>query len=302
MVHAQYPRPAAYVEIQGGPISDQSIKLELRPGEKKNHVEYWIPTDHPLDIYSLKVPALRLRPIDRIPLFDWARKNESSIWIALADAYKNKSMPSRPPLSGRRAVGSIRHGRSGRCFSLGDPNISPVGTGLLAIPLWDLVGWKRTCRGGDRTTIHPGYRSGKSFIGKAICSSAGVGKGERYLRRYPRDSWLNLHPQLVIERDKVLKKFGTEALSEREKWLDKINASSDEWVVERKVQLLIDKKQYQEAKDLLLSTHFQKVHQTYTRTGLWEQINEGLGLSPQPVPEQLGEDRLARFGAYREYE
>lgn len=113
---------------------------------------------------------------------------------------------------------------------------------------------------------------------------------------------MNLHPQLVIERDKVLKKFGTEALPERQKWLDKINASSDEWVVERKVQLLIDKKQYQEAKDLLLSTRFQKVHQTYTRTGLWEQINEGLGLSPQPVPEQLGEDRLARFGAYREYE
>ena len=83
------PDRQPYVEIQGGPISDQSIKLELRPGEKKNHVEYWIPTDHPLDIYSLKVPALRLRPIDRIPLFDWARKNESSIWIALADAYKN---------------------------------------------------------------------------------------------------------------------------------------------------------------------------------------------------------------------
>ena len=111
--------------------------------------------------------------------------------------------------------------------------------------------------------------------------------------------------ELEVNNDsicKVLKKFGTEALPEREKWLDKINASSDEWVVERKVQLLIDKKQYQEAKDLLLSTHFQKVHQTYTRTGLWEQINEGLGLSPQPVPEQLGEDRLARFGAYREYE
>ena len=91
------PDQQPYVEIQGGPISDQSIKLELRPGEKKNHVEYWIPTDHPLDIYSLKVPALRLRPIDRIPLFDWARENESSIWIALADAYKNKSMlPAAP--------------------------------------------------------------------------------------------------------------------------------------------------------------------------------------------------------------
>ena len=37
------------------------------------------------------------------------------------------------------------------------------------------------------------------------------------------------------------------------------------WSSER-YKLLIDKKQYQEAKDLLLSTHFQKVHQTYTRT------------------------------------
>lgn len=101
------PDRQPYVEIQGGPISDQSIKLELRPGEKKNHVEYWIPTDHPLDIYSLKVPALRLRPIDRIPLFDWARKNESSIWIALADAYKNKStLPRRPPI---RKTGSGLH-------------------------------------------------------------------------------------------------------------------------------------------------------------------------------------------------
>ena len=48
----------------------------------------------------------------------------------------------------------------------------------------------------------------------------------------PETSWLNLHPQLVIERDRVLKKFGTEALPEREKWFDKINASSVEWVVE----------------------------------------------------------------------
>ena len=29
--------------------------------------------------------------------------------------------------------------------------------------------------------------------------------------------------------------------------------------------------------------------------GLWEQINEGLGPPLQPVPEQLGEDRLAWF-------
>jgi len=44
------------------------------------------------------------------------------------------------------------------------------------------------------------------------------------------------------------------------------------------------------------------VHQTYTRTGLWEQICEKQGTNYLPIPSQLGEDRLARFGAYREYE
>src|SRR5262249_29312237 len=37
-----------YVEIQGGPIADQSIKLELRANETRWHIEYWIPTDKPL--------------------------------------------------------------------------------------------------------------------------------------------------------------------------------------------------------------------------------------------------------------
>ncbi|MGZ5221123.1 MAG: DUF5107 domain-containing protein, partial [Chitinophagaceae bacterium] len=34
-----------YLEIQGGPIGDQSIKLEMQPGQTRWHTEYWIPTD-----------------------------------------------------------------------------------------------------------------------------------------------------------------------------------------------------------------------------------------------------------------
>ena len=69
-----------------------------------------------------------------------------------------------------------------------------------------------------------------------------------------------------------------------------------------KLRIGIPKGSLQEAKELLLSTRFQKVHQTYTRTGLWMQICQGLNLPWEPIPLQLGEDRLARFGAYREYE
>jgi hypothetical protein len=116
------------------------------------------------------------------------------------------------------------------------------------------------------------------------------------------EKWVQLHPQVVVERDKLLRAMGPQMMAERERWLSAVDALADEWIIERKVQLLIDKKQAQQAKDLLLGTRFQKVHQTYTRTGLWMQICGQLGTSAFPIPPQLGEDQLARFGAYREYE
>jgi hypothetical protein len=117
-----------------------------------------------------------------------------------------------------------------------------------------------------------------------------------------KEPWLQLHPQVVVERDKVLRSFGTSTLNERENWLSKVDALADEWIIERKVQLLIDKGEHQRAKELLLSTPFQKVHQTYTRTALWMQLCKKLNLACLPIPTQLGEDRLATFGAYREFE
>lgn len=116
------------------------------------------------------------------------------------------------------------------------------------------------------------------------------------------EKWLLLHPQVVVERDKLLRSLGPATIPERASWLSKVDALKDEWIIERRVQLLIDEGEVQKAKDLLLSTTFQKVHQTYSRTGLWKQITEKLNIPFLPVPARLGEDRLANFGAYREYE
>jgi hypothetical protein len=58
-------RHALYIEIQGGPIGDQSIKLELQPKESRCHIEFWIPANKPMNIYSLKVPPVKLRPSER---------------------------------------------------------------------------------------------------------------------------------------------------------------------------------------------------------------------------------------------
>src|SRR6185503_16382056 len=88
------------------------------------------------------------------------------------------------------------------------------------------------------------------------------------------EPWLQLHPQIIVERDKVLRNLGPSTIAERKKWLSKVDALKDEWIIERRVQLLIDKNEIQKAKELLLSTPFQKIHQSYVRTGLWMQLCE----------------------------
>ena len=98
------------------------------------------------------------------------------------------------------------------------------------------------------------------------------------------ETWLQLDPQVVVERDKLLRSIGTQTIPEREQWLSKVDALKDEWIIERRIQLLIDENKIQQAKDLLLSVPWQKVHQTYTRTGLWEQICEKQGVSSSPIP------------------
>src|SRR5436190_4627653 len=81
-----------YIEIQGGPISDQSIKLEMQPKETRSHIEYWFPADRELDIYTLKVPQQELRPLKDIPLFGWAREADVKDWQTLINISHSKKI------------------------------------------------------------------------------------------------------------------------------------------------------------------------------------------------------------------
>lgn len=289
-----------YVEVQGGPLGDQSIKTELKPGETKWHVEYWFPADEPLDIYTLKVPQVVLQPVNTVPLFQWSRQPEVQVWQDLQHAAQQKAKLPTPP--------SV------------DKNLwTPSGMENLDAAFEYAITHDKS--NADLWKLYYGaWLAGRAKKDKAItilytCNN-GVAKAllARLLKLNGKtndaklayesitEQWLQLHPQVVVEHDKLLRSIGTQTISEREQWLNRVNALNDEWVIERRIQLLIDKNEIQQAKDLLLSTQWQKVHQTYTRTGLWEQICEKQGVNYLPIPQQLGEDRLARFGAYREYE
>lgn len=289
-----------YVELQGGPISDQSIKLELQPGEYREHTEFWIPVDKRLDIYKLTVPEVALRPITEIPLFGWARTNEVATWIGLLNAFEyGMELPQLDPITTTWAPSGME-------------NLDKAFQWAIAKSCFEQQAYWKYYYGA--------WLAGRDRVNEAIecLDDVELGLAQALLARLYeskkenekaaaayeaiKEEWVALHPQVIVSRDKLLRRLGGHTIAQREKWLDKVDASADEWIAERRIQLLIDKKQYKEAKALLLSTKFQKVHQTYTRTDMWRQICKGMGESSKVIPEALGEDRLARFGAYREFE
>ena len=291
-----------YVEIQGGPLGDQSIKAELAPGQTRSHVEFWFPADRELDIHALHVPQVALRSLSEVPLFEWARAADVQIWKELHDAYRarSNSKPEPPPI---------------------DRNLwAPSGMEDLDQPFqWAIAGSEGATQ--ELWRFHYGAwlaGSGNTDAAIAAFSATHLGVAKAMLARLLKakkdfagaqraygeitEKWLLLHPQVVVERDQLLRAAGPATIPEREKWLNAVDALKDEWVAERRVQLLVDQGKFAAAKELLLSTDFQKVHQTYSRTGLWQQICQKLQTPCEPIPSQLGEDRLARFGAYREYD
>jgi hypothetical protein len=291
----------SYIEIQGGPLGDQSIKAELQPKEKKWHVEYWFPTDKPLDIYSLKVPSVNLRSVKEIPLFQLARSGEVKVWENLMKAYHAKTKLPNPP------------GIDQNCWA-------PSGMENMDASFRWAINSSADANAELWKFYYGTWLAGRGATDSAvkILSTANIGIAKVMLARLLKqkgnnreavaviesikEPWLQLHPQVVVERDKLLRSVGSSTIARRGEWLSKVDELKDEWITERKVQLLIDKGEMQQAKTLLLSVPFQKVHQTYTRTGLWKQITEKLNIPFLPVPSTLGEDRLANFGAYREYE
>ena len=290
-----------YLEIQGGPLGDQSVKLELQPKETRWHVEFWIPSSKALDIYSLKVPNVKLRPISEVPLFDWAREEEVKVWKDLVRAYETKKRLPEPPEIHQClwAPSGMEHMNAAFEWAIQNTNDEKADRWKFYYGTW-LAG-----TGTEKEAIQ--ILSASSLgVAKALLARLlkweGDIEGAAQALRSIQEKWLQLHPQIIVERDEVLRILGPATIAEREKWLNQVDALGDECIIERRVQLLIDKGELQKAKRLLLSVPFQKVHQRYARTALWNQICEGLSEPCLPVPPELGEDQLAAFGAYREFE
>ncbi|MGI2294970.1 DUF5107 domain-containing protein [Paenibacillus sp. GXUN7292] len=290
------------LEIQAGPIMDQSIKQELAPGGSHQHVEFWIPTDRRLDIYQLEVPEVELPDAGQIPLFGFARSEETELWEQVAEAWRKKSpelLPLPPGADDNRwAISGYEELEEAIRFAAAS-RPDQESAWRMQLGAWyagkdriDEALAELEASGEDRAWALAArlYRRNKGDRAKAA---------ECY--RKIRSQAFALHPQVTYERDLALSGIGPQTLAEREYWLARTSALQDEWLAERRAAWLADAGRFAEAKRLLEGTAFQLVHQRYARTKLWRRIMEGMGEPEHEAPAFLGEDDLFEFGAYREY-
>lgn len=291
------------LEIQGGPLVDQSIKDSLQPGQLRHHVEFWIPTDTPRDIRAIPLPHPEMRDLDRVPRFTWARSDDVDYWLELISAHTSgdiKRIPDAPELDDNHwAISGMTELGDALSWAASSTKAREHDKWLFQLGAWfagrgkaDAALEVLTQANDDRARVLAGrlwFSQNRDPQAAAEC-----------FRAIESDA-VALHPQIVIERDKVLAALGTKTLEERGRWLNAVSALEDEWLAERRANYLFDSGNPLAALQVIKSTRFQLVHQRYERTRLLRKIELSLGLEPTKYPAWLAEDDLAEFGAYREH-
>jgi hypothetical protein len=291
------------LEIQAGPLIDQSVKDVLEPGQLRHHVEFWIPSGARRNIREISLPRPTLRSLDAVPRFGWARKEEVDLWLQLASAHKagdRSRIPENPDTdSNCWAISGIADLGDALAWAAKSTEGTERSRWIFQEGAW-LAG-----RGDPDAALKVLALSyddrARALSGRIWLVSHRNPHAAAACFRAIESEAIALHPQVVIERDKALAALGRETLDERRRWLDAISALDDEWVAERRADLLFGLGDPTGAMNVLRNTRFQLVHQRYERTRLWRQLEANLGMEPEEFPAWLGEDDLAEFGAYREH-
>lgn len=290
-----------YIEIQGGPLPDQSVKAWLAPGETHTHTEFWLPADVPREIRTLAVPAPDLGSPDAIPLFEWARPVELGAWTGLLAAWtadRPAEAPEPPgpdetqwPPSGMERLGdALRWAAGGATGRERSAWLFHLGAWCAARDESEAAVEALSASKDDRA---------RALLGRLL-RIGGADAAAAASFRAIADPAFALHPQVVVERDLALAAQGPTSLAERGKWLDAVAGLEDEWLAERRAAYLIDAGRPAEALAVLERARFQLVHQRSSRSTLWLAAAKALGRDVTAIPGWLGEDDLAEWGAYRE--
>jgi len=264
----------SYAEIQSGPLIDQGEKPMFVAGSERTFNEYWIPMHDRAAMQTWSLPVDPLPPLRDAWLGD-AHAPEQVAWERFIAG--EGSLPESNVLPGLDVEPALR-----REMDRG----SPLAAEHLATYL----------------AFHRRHEEAVGVLGDATSANAArllglvLWKGLKrpaeaviHLRRGPLDD-----PVAIVELDNLY----TE-LNETAARCDLLaNAPAHRRVIERQADLALTLGRPAEALQLLETTLWPLEHQRYVRTRLWQRARAAMNLPLEPVPEELGEDDLAPFGAY----
>jgi Domain of unknown function (DUF5107) len=290
------------LEIQAGPLVDQSVKDTLAAGAERYHIEFWLPSAASWNIREIALPCPPLRELSEVPKFDWVPSDYVGYWLTVLSGHQSgqlAKLPNAPDLDDNRwAISGMSELGAALRWAATVTDGKEKHRWLFQLGAW-LAG-----RGDLDAALEVLANSrddrARAFSGRLWYRRKNARAAAECFRSIESEA-VTLHPQVVFERDEALACLGPETLSERTRWLDAVSALDDEWVAERRASLAIDSGDFSLAGEILRNTRFQLVHQRYARTRLWRRVEKKLGLEPVDYPSWLGEDDLAEFGAYREY-
>jgi len=293
-----------YVEIQGGPIRDQSLLRTLAPGQIHVHSEFWFPSVERLDLRKLVIPTVQLLDPAHVPWFDWPPRASVNLWTDLVAAWRTRVAHRLPLPPGPTSNWWAPSGMDelGEALQWAANNSTRAHSDLWTFQRGAWLAGRGEFGAALRVLEESGDPRAAALAARLYLRC--LNEPAKAVASFQRIDCpaLACHPQIVVERDLALAAVGPATLPERQKWLARVGNSEDDWVIERRIAMMADLGNEQNALDLLRKHRFQKVHQRYVRTELWNRLCAKTGHKTAEPPDSLGEDDLARFGAYRQFD
>jgi hypothetical protein len=215
------------LEIQAGPLLDQSAKALLQPHQHRHHIEFWIPSDRALDISTIPLPSPRLRSLERIPRFDWAREQDVSIWNQLLEAFQKQqrvNLPVPPDLDDNRwAVSGMSELGEALRWAASVTDGSMTDRWLFQLGAWQAG--RNDVNGAVETLGSSRDDRARALSGRLFLRCRKDGKNAAACFRAIQAEAISLHVQILIERDLALAALGMRPWRAR-RWLDAVSALS----------------------------------------------------------------------------
>jgi hypothetical protein len=258
-----------YSEIQSGPLEDQNQKPPFPRGGEVRFEEYWMPVTAREDFDRAALPSF--------PLPAWSGEtpwlgHAHSAWQCEWEAFLNDAGPlpqsTVPP--GLELEDALRGANANE-----------------SLALWLIA--RNRCHEALALVKDDPQPSAQRIAGlicwKALDNSAAA---VIHLESGP------LHdPIAVVELDELL-----HALGRHDQRAELLEAAPEHLrIMERRASLALATGRPEETLEWLLRTSWPMEHQRYVRSNLWREACHQFGRDPA-IPGVLGEDQLARFGAY----